>query len=70
MSKTRRPDHRAHIKHRNPYALIGKWRSGAGTHDHPVKKENRLACRGRVYLEDYLENDDEENKEQDYVQDS
>lgn len=42
-------------KKRNPYALIARMRSGAGSHGHPAKEASRRACRGRVKLEDHQE---------------
>jgi len=35
-------------KHRNPYALIASWRSGAGKHPDEKKAKDKRACRGRV----------------------
>ena len=37
---------------RNPYALIAKWRSGAGRHEDQRKEQSRHACRGRVAPDD------------------
>ena len=36
------------VKKRNPFALIAKMRSGAGSHGRPDKQEPKRACRGKV----------------------
>jgi hypothetical protein len=33
---------------RNMYGLIGKWRSGAGSHKNKKKEAQRKACRGNT----------------------
>jgi len=35
-------------KQRNPYAVSGWNRSGSGRHPDKKKKNNKLACRGKV----------------------
>ncbi|MCK5016337.1 MAG: hypothetical protein KAS32_04620 [Candidatus Peribacteraceae bacterium] len=45
------------IKKRDPLALLASMRQGAGHHGRgrPDKEESRNACRGKIHLEDHLE---------------
>ena len=45
-------------RRRNPFALIAKMRSSAGSHGHPAKEESKRACRGRVNIDDHVEEDE------------
>lgn len=51
-------------KRRNPYALIASMRSGAGFHGkgRPDKEASRTACRGRMDVEDYLDEEEEDGE--------
>lgn len=55
-------------KRRNPYALIASMRTGAGPHGkgHPGKEQSRNACRGRIDIQNYLEDEEDDDEYMDY----